>query len=461
MSWNVEQITLVALDSARADHAAFEAIGLAEMSAAHVLDVGCLDGFNTHLKFAPYDNIERIVGIDPNIDGITHARNVIDDTRFSWKTCTLKDFQADPDSFDVVYLSHTFQHLPDKPAMLERILQLLKPGGFAVIKTVDDSMKTSSPDPEHLMDQVLAFYDKHVRPFTPHTLDTDRYNGSKCYSLLKDAGFDDVRLGVFHTDTAEKTTAEREALFERMTYFRRNVPACQGTARQADMDDLLTRWHDLFIQDDYFFDTPTVMAIGRKPADGQPTGTFRYHGPAFSASRSRIATERQGAWALDPMRESDLGEVMRIELASFPDPWTPLAYATEIRHNPQARYMVARDGEGTVRGYIGWWNAPDAAIISHIAVDASARKSGIGRMLVEHACRKAAEEGKTAMVLQVREKNNGARAFYEKLGFRNVDISKSYYTNPDDNGVIMTRTLHPLADAQSDSDQRKRGIHGR
>ena len=107
--------------------------------------------------------------------------------------------------------------------MLERILQLLKPGGFAVIKTVDDSMKTSSPDPEHLMDQVLAFYDKHVRPFTPHTLDTDRYNGSKCYSLLKDAGFDDVRLGVFHTDTAEKTTAEREALFERMTYFRRNA----------------------------------------------------------------------------------------------------------------------------------------------------------------------------------------------------------------------------------------------
>ena len=95
MSWNVEQITLVALDSARADHAVFEAIGLAEMSAAHVLDVGCLDGFNTHLKFAPYDNIERIVGIDPNIDGITHARNVIDDTRFSWKTCTLKDFQAD------------------------------------------------------------------------------------------------------------------------------------------------------------------------------------------------------------------------------------------------------------------------------------------------------------------------------------------------------------------------------
>lgn len=461
MSWNVEQITSVALDSARADHAAFEAIGLSEMDAARVLDVGCLDGFNTHLKFAPYGNIEQITGIDPNADGIAHACSTVNDARFSWDACSLQDFQGEPESFDVVYLSHVFQHLPDKPAMLDRIFRLLKPSGFAVIKTVDDSMKTSAPDPEHAMDRVLAFYDEHVRPFTPHTLNTDRYNGSKCYGLLKDAGFHDVRIGVFHTDTAEKSAAEREALFERMTYFRRNVPACRGAKRQAEMDRLLARWHELFMDNGYYFDTPTIMAIGRKPDRKNNGATFRYHGPVFGASRRPSATESHGSWRISPMTEDDLGEVMRIELASFPDPWTPLAYAAEIRHNPLACYVVARENNGDLCGYIGWWNAPDASTIAHIAVDTHARKTGVGRMLVEYACKTAAAAGKTAMLLQVRSNNVGAQAFYEKLGFEIVDVSKNYYTNPDDDGIIMSRSLHPLADIQSNSDPRKRGTHDR
>ena len=59
MSWNRQRIRSVAIDSATADYAAFEAIGLSEIPDASVLDVGCFDGFNTVLKFAPYGNIAR------------------------------------------------------------------------------------------------------------------------------------------------------------------------------------------------------------------------------------------------------------------------------------------------------------------------------------------------------------------------------------------------------------------
>ncbi len=441
MSWNVEQITAVALGSAYADYAAFEAIGLAEMHDARVLDVGCLDGFNTHLKFAPYDNLELIVGIDPNGDGISCARAAVTDERFHWEVCGLQDYQTQAESFDIVYLSHTFQHLPDKPATLKHIRDLLKPGGFVVIKTVDDSMKASSPDPEHLMAQVLAFYDEHVRPFTPHTANTDRYNGAKCYSMLKQAGFADARIGVFHTDTAGMAPAEREALFERMTYFRRNVPASRGADVQARMDDLLDRWHTLFMDDEYYFDTTTIMALGRKPLDNSQDEPFLYQGPVFGKPLTSRQSDMDKSWAVSPMTEEDLGEVMKIELASFPDPWTPLAYATEIRHNPLSHYVVARNNNGDLCGYIGWWDAPDASTIAHIAVDPHMRRSGAGRVLVDYACEIAATAGKQVMLLQVRSKNVGARAFYEKLGFAQADISKNYYTNPDDDGIIMMRPL--------------------
>lgn len=468
MPWNVEQITAVALGSARADHAAFEAIGLAEMSDACVLDVGCLDGFNTHLKFAPYRNLARITGIDPNADAIEHARSITDDARFQWEASALQDFQAPEGSFDVIYLSHVFQHLPDKPAMLELMVKLLKPGGFLVIKTVDDAMKVSSPDPDHLMAGVLSLYDEYVRPNMPHTLNTDRYNGSKCYGLLKHAGLSDVRIGVFHTDTAEKTAQEKAALFERMTYFRRRVPECCGAEPQRRMDDLMKRWRELFMRDDYYFDTPTVMALGRKPffSDagassgagaglnagasagananaGASTERFVYRGPFFGEPCRAPESVREGRWSLAPMTEDDLGEVMPIELAAFPDPWTPLAYTTELRHNPSARYVVARDESGALSGYVGWWYAPDSASIAHIAVDERARRGGLGRALLEHACNAAAREGKEAMLLQVRRKNDGARAFYQALGFQQVDVSEHYYTNPDDDGIVMVRQLHP------------------
>ena len=358
--------------------------------------------------------------------------------------------------------------------MLELMARLLKPGGFLVIKTVDDAMKVSSPDPDRLMAGVLSLYDKYVQPNTPHTRSTDRYNGSKCYSLLKHAGFADVRIGVFHTDTAEKTTQEKAALFERMTYFRKHVPESCGVEPQRRMDDLLQRWRELFMRDDYYFDTPTIIALGRKPlfggaeageteasraatraaadsgAGAGAAGTtsaaaerFVYRGPFFGEPCRPSESVREGRWTFAPMTENDLGEVMLIELSAFPDPWTPLAYVTELRHNPSAHYVVARDENGALSGYVGWWCAPDSASIAHIAVGASARRRGLGRALLEHACNAAARAGKTSMLLQVRRKNDGARAFYRALGFQQISVSKNYYTNPDDDGIIMVRQLHP------------------
>jgi len=79
--------------------------------------------------------------------------------------------------------------------------------------------------------------------------------------------------------------------------------------------------------------------------------------------------------------------------------------------------FVAEGPNGEVRGTVmagydghrGWLYA--------VAVDPALRRQGIGQALVEHACAELAARGCGKVNLQVREGNEAAAAFYERLGF--------------------------------------------
>ena len=133
---------------------------------------------------------------------------------------------------------------------------------------------------------------------------------------------------------------------------------------------------------------------------------------------------------------------MSIELESFPDPWAPIAYAMEIRHNPRGFYSVARNTEGSIIGYIGWWVTEQKnATIMHIAVEKQHRGGGVGRSLLEFACNHAIECNCETMQLQVRSKNTSARSFYRSCGFDEISTNRDYYTSPEDDAVFMQRSL--------------------
>ncbi len=61
-------------------------------------------------------------------------------------------------------------------------------------------------------------------------------------------------------------------------------------------------------------------------------------------------------------------------------------------------------------GHRGW--------INYLAVDPARRRSGLGRRLVDEAVRLLAERGCAKVNLQIREGNDAAVSFYERLGFR-------------------------------------------
>lgn len=494
MSWNAQRIDDVARKSASVDYGAFEAIGLSEMPSVRVLDVGCFDGYNTVLKFAPYRNLAEIVGIDPCADAVKQACGRTNDARFRWEVSSVEEYAASDSSFDVAYFSHSFQHVRDKEQTLCNVFRMLKPGGFVVMKTIDDSLMISSPDPCHIVSQATHFYASAVLPFCAHTAHTDRFVGQKCPTLLLGTGFSAVKMKVLYTDTLGKTAKERASLFERLTYFRRNVASEAGQETAARMHDLLDKWEQLFSDELYYFAMPSVVVLARKPflqaavlpekgalpdaaatlsgaeassgEENSPKAVLKekpsaeivslerkvlpemvlddYKGPWFDDSRlpcelARIGNGKQ--WVVRQMTEADLGDVMEIESAAFPNPWTPLAYALELRYNRSASYMVARDATGVLCGYVGVWRMAKVACITRVAVNPRARRKGLGFALVRFACSQACALGCAQMRLTVRASNEPARAFYRKLGFAECGASVRYYTDPDEDGVVMVLDL--------------------
>ena len=448
MPWGKEQIDRQALASAAEDFAAFEAVGLAFREGVRVLDVGCFDGLNTVLKFAPYPGVARVVGIDPDADAVAEARGRTDDGRFSFLNVDFRSYDPGDERFDVVYFSHVLQHLEDPQAAIGKAARLLAPGGFVIVKTTDDGAKLSYPDPDGTMERLFALYDRHVRPNTAHTRVTDRRNGRKCLAYLRRAGLEDVRVRTFTVDTAGKGLEERRALFERCVYFRRNVPACVDPETAEEIRGLVEAWGTLFERDDYYFCNVTFMAIARKPlSGGEP---FSYEGAVFgdapvssvfSFSDGRDPGARGGRLSIRPMREGDIGAVMAIQMASFSDPWTPFAFALELRHNPCARYAVAVDSAGDTIGYAGWWEMKECASLVQIATAPAARRQGVAHALLAHVLSLAAEAGCPYLQLEVRSRNEGARAFYRAEGFVQVDARPGSYRSPDADAIVLARQL--------------------
>lgn len=456
MGWGKRQITLQAVRTAEEDYAAFEAIGLSEVEDARVLDVGCFDGYNTVLKFSPYANITRVVGIDPCEEEVAAAVGRCADERFEFRASAFEEFDA-PELFDVVYFSHVMQHLENPAAACEKAYRLLKPGGWIIVKTVDDSLKVSYPDPENVMRRLFSLYEHYVLPATEHTRFTDRYHGQKCYAHLKRAGFRDVNVRLFSAGTVGKTRNERMDLFERCAYFRRNVPGEVDSAIADRIGGLVRKWGELFESEEYCFISQSLVAVGRRPLEdganavagegttgvGQGKAADGRAGLLVPAFGSDFEPDGHGAdgLRLRPMTEDDLGAVMAIEVEAFPAPWTPVAFAMDLRHNPAARYDVALDEKGCIVGYNGWWLMGDRATIMHIASDASVRRKGVGTTLLEHACDEAVRRGALAMQLEVRSSNEAARAFYRRLQFEEKGLIPQYYSNPEEDAVVMVRSL--------------------
>ena len=148
---------------------------------------------------------------------------------------------------------------------------------------------------------------------------------------------------------------------------------------------------------------------------------------------------------------ADLGAMLRIEQASFADPWTVDSLATALSLD-RMRVLVAESGDegrkggdaaAEVLGYVVALLVGPEAEIADLAVSPDARRQGIGRALLAGALAELRAAAVRTVYLEVRESNRAARALYETNGFEAVGRRRGYYRSPVEDALVLRREIGP------------------
>ncbi len=137
------------------------------------------------------------------------------------------------------------------------------------------------------------------------------------------------------------------------------------------------------------------------------------------------------------MALDDLPAIQAIERAAFSAPWPANAYRTELETNKLAHYLVVRVGD-EIAGFAGLWLMVDEAHVTTFAIAPAWRRNHLAERLLVALLDVAVDRRATEATLEVRLSNLPARRLYEKFGFRPVGLRPRYYTDNNEDALIMT-----------------------
>lgn len=188
------------------------------------------------------------------------------------------------------------------------------------------------------------------------------------------------------------------------------------------------------------------------------------------------------SFSIEPMTLADIPAVVAIEHASYSMTWPAKAYDYELQDNDLAHYFVLRtslphppqkeskhfnhsseaqgqtpggqrsavDGRfSTVIGLAGFWLMGDEAHISTIAIHPDWRGLGLGEWLLLTLIEVAQALDAQTATLEVRPSNHSALALYQKYKFEQVGRRPRYYSDNDEDALILTTPPLTLPDYQT------------
>jgi [ribosomal protein S18]-alanine N-acetyltransferase len=177
------------------------------------------------------------------------------------------------------------------------------------------------------------------------------------------------------------------------------------------------------------------------------------------------------------MTIDDIPLVSEIERESFPTTWPQAAYRRELQSNTMARYLVVADTAprlpsnsassedaahgltGIVGGvrrifaggrpqeddedrrlvaFLGLWFLLEECHIVTVAVRQAYRGRGLGELLVITSVELATRNNLELLTLECRVSNTVAQKLYDKYGFAIVGRRKRYYSDNNEDALIMT-----------------------
>jgi [ribosomal protein S18]-alanine N-acetyltransferase len=136
------------------------------------------------------------------------------------------------------------------------------------------------------------------------------------------------------------------------------------------------------------------------------------------------------------MKEEDIDQILEVEHASFATPWSREAFYNEIYNNKFAVYIVLEEDQKII-GYVGAWVVIDEAHVTNVAILPEYRGRKLGEALLRKMMALVKDMGARSMTLEVRVTNHVAQSLYRKLGFQNGGIRKNYYSDNQEDALVM------------------------
>ena len=161
-------------------------------------------------------------------------------------------------------------------------------------------------------------------------------------------------------------------------------------------------------------------------------------GGARSTARAIGGVIDESTIIVRPARHDDLSLIAAIERASFGDPWSVESFASvlDLSH---IRFLVAqhRTADDSLLGYVVAITLAGEGEIANLAVAPTARRHGIGGLLLDRIVEETTFAGVSALYLEVRESNDAAKGLYGKYGFSALGVRKRYYQDNGENALVL------------------------
>lgn len=141
-----------------------------------------------------------------------------------------------------------------------------------------------------------------------------------------------------------------------------------------------------------------------------------------------------------PMTMRDLEQVMHIELAMYPFPWTQRIFEDCLRVGYRCH---VGEVEGNFAGYGVMSTGANEAHILNVCVAEEFQRRGLAREILSHLLDEADALEVRDVFLEVRQSNAGAISLYEQMGFNQVGVRKDYYpaTQGREDAIIYAASL--------------------
>lgn len=146
-------------------------------------------------------------------------------------------------------------------------------------------------------------------------------------------------------------------------------------------------------------------------------------------------------FSLRPMRNEDLPEVMRVERAAYPFPWTEGIFRDCLRVGYSC-WVMSRPAE--VLGYGVMSIGAGECHILNLCVHPDCQRQGLGRKILRRLLSIGRSRNADTVFLEVRSSNRAALALYTREGFCEVGMRRRYYplAKGREDAVIMARPLN-------------------